>query len=122
MEQFERMKELLNEARGYFSADEEPLKTIMGSFDGSILGEKTLRNIIFVATNRRLILYGQNCFETGIEEVSYPDIKSISSVKGRIFYKLIVNTSERLITLHWIPKNHDVEGFIATVEQQMNQN
>jgi len=98
--------------------DEQIQKSVYGSYEASIMGHKTLRNGILVATNKRLVFFAKKLFGYEMETFAYKNITSIESGKGLLGYKLAFYVSGNKMSMsHIQASNGDAIGLVNYVRE-----
>lgn len=83
----------LDGVKEHLEHGEEILKYLFGIYDSKMLGEKTKRNGILIATNKRVVFYGKKTFGYNLETIDYSRISSVDYSKGYVYGKIKIYTS-----------------------------
>lgn len=62
-----KIEKLKAQVKDHLDENEEVIATVMGTYVGKMLGEKVLKEGIFVATNKRLVFFGKKMFGYNLE-------------------------------------------------------
>ncbi|SMO94511.1 PH domain-containing protein [Melghirimyces algeriensis] len=113
-----KIDKLLKKAREHLEPSEEMLSSVMGAYETKSLGQKTVRNGVFIATNHRVVFYGKRLSGYDLEVFPYSNISSIEMGKSMMGHYISFFASGNKVKMKWI--NHgDVEGFISLVRNRI---
>lgn len=114
-----KLDKILESAKKHFESGEEPIVAVMGAYETKILGKDSVRNGVFVATNKRLVFYGPKMFGGYEMEVfPYSNISSIEMGKGLMGHSITFFASGNKATMKWINQG-DVQAFIQEVKSRI---
>jgi len=113
-----KLKKLTTKAKEHLESDEEILKGIVGAYETKILGKDSVRNGIFLATNKRIVFYAKKLTGYDMEIFPYSTISSIEMGKGLMGHKINFFASGNKASMKWI-KEGDVQGFIEEVKNRI---
>src|SRR5687767_420627 len=102
---------LVSQAQTHFEPGEPALASVMGAYETKVMGGETVRNGVFVATDRRLVFYAKKMFGYDFESMPYTSISSMEMSKGFMGHTLTFFVSGNRMSMKWI--NGDVLGFIG---------
>ncbi|MDE2752652.1 MAG: hypothetical protein F4151_11385 [Gammaproteobacteria bacterium] len=113
-----KLDKQLERAREHFDEGEKPLQTVLGAYETSIMGQDTVRNGIFIATDRRLLFYAKKLTGYDFEALPYSNISSMEMGKNLMGHYISFFASGNSCKMKWI-KAGDVRAFVDTVNAQM---
>jgi len=108
-------EKLLGKAKEHLEAGEEVISGVKGGYETKMFGHDTVRDAVFLATNRRLILYSKKLTGHEIEIFPYSAISSIELSKGLMGHKIVVSAAGNKATMKWIKKG-EVKKFVSDVK------
>lgn len=111
-----KLEKILAIAKGKLDSDEQILASVMGAYEAKLMGKDTLKNGIFIATDKRVVFYGPKMFGGyDMEIFPYSNISSIEMGKSVMGHSISLYASGNKATMKWI--NHgDVGGFTQEVK------
>lgn len=112
---FEKLKK---EATSHLEEGEEIIAAVFGAYETEILGKDTVRNGVFLATNKRVIFYGKKMFGYDLEVFPYSNISSIEMSKEFLGYKITFYSSGNKVKMKWINVG-DVNEFVNYVKENI---
>jgi hypothetical protein len=112
------IEKLIGQAREYFEPGESPVASVYGAYETKIMGSDSVRNGIFIATNKRLLFYGKKLFGYDLEIFPYSNISSIEMGKNMMGHHISFFASGNKASMKWIKKG-DVPGFVEQVKSQI---
>ena len=95
---------------------------VFGAFKSEILGKGTLRNGIFIATNRQVFFYCKKTFGYETETFPFSNISSIETGKGAMGHKISVIASGNKAEMSMINTGKFAEFNQKSVKQRRLQN
>lgn len=105
-------------AKEHLDQDEKVIYTVLGAYESKILKNDTLRNGVFLATDRRVVFYGKRTFGYDLEFFPYENISSIEMGKSLMGKSVSFFTSGNKVSMKWI--NHgDVKEFFEHVRNRI---
>ena len=113
-----KIDRLLERAREYFDEGEQPLQTVFGAYETKIMGGDSVRNGIFIATDRRLLFYAKKLTGYDFEAFPYANISSMEMGKNLMGHHISFFASGNSCKMKWISAG-DVRAFVDTVRAQM---
>ncbi|MBB6452253.1 hypothetical protein HNQ94_000698 [Salirhabdus euzebyi] len=113
-----KIDKLLTKAQEYLDPNEEVQECVLGAYETEILGNDSVRNGIFIATDKRVVFYAKKL--TGYELESFPleNISSFESGKGMLGHKISFFASGNKVKMKWI-QGENVQDFISYVRDNM---
>lgn len=108
MKKFDKLQQ---QVKDHLDENEEVIATVMGTYEGKLLGEKVLKDGIFVATNKRLVFYGKKTFGYNLETFPYSNISSIEVTKEFLGHRIGFFASGNKVGMKWIQKG-DIDTFL----------
>ena len=99
----------------HLDADEEILASIMGAYETEIMGNDSVRNGVFLATNRRLVFFAKKLTGFDFESFPYDKISSLEAGKNLMGKKVTFFASGNKAAMKWI-NDGDVDAELD-VEQ-----
>ena len=92
---------------------------VFGAYETKSLGNETIKNGVFLATNKRLFFYGKRTFGFDSESFPYENISSFEFSKKAMGYKISFYASGNKVDMKWI-NSGDVDSFVEFVKGKMN--
>ena len=111
----QRLQELVRE---HLEAEEKVLHSVFGAYETKRMGNDTIRNGAFFATNLRLVFYAKRTFGFDMEVYPYENISSFEIGKSLMGHKISFFASGNKVKMKWIQKG-DVVDFISYVKSRM---
>jgi hypothetical protein len=110
---------LLKRASAHLASDEEVLVSVPGVYESEVLGQDFPRNGLLIATDRRLLFYGQRFTGYDIESFPYENISSFE--QGRNVYGGYVHffAAGNRVEVKWIQRRRDFAALVAEVKSRM---
>ena len=112
------LKKLQKLVLEHLDAGEEILHSIFGYYETKIMGNDTVRNGAFFATNMRLVFYAKKMFGFDMEIFPYNNISSIEMGKGLSEHKISFFASGNKVKVKWINQG-DVKAIVEHVKSRM---
>ncbi|TCN00871.1 putative oligomerization/nucleic acid binding protein [Paenibacillus sp. BK033] len=112
------IKKLVALASQHLQPGEQVHASVMGAYETKIMGQDTLRNGVFLATDRRVFFYGKRMFGYNSESFPYSSISSFDAGKGMLGKSLSFFASGNKVTMKWI-KTGDFQGFMDKVQSSV---
>ena len=91
-----KIDRLLERAREHFDEGEQPLQTVFGAYETKIMGGDSVRNGIFIATDRRLLFYAKKLTGYDLEAFLYANISSMEMGKNLMGHRASCKNRDRL--------------------------
>lgn len=113
-----RIDKLLKLAEEHFDDGEQALQTVFGAYETKIMGNDSVRNGIFVATNERLLFFAKKLTGYDFESYPYANISSMEMGKNMMGHYINFFASGNSAKMKWISAG-DVRAFVDTVKSQM---
>jgi len=114
-------KKSLELSKEHLDEGEEIVASIFGAYEAEMMGHKTLRNGVLLATSKRIFFYGKKLFGYETETFPYQKISSIEAKKGLLGHSLKFFTSNNKVSMKMINEG-DVEGFLKYVREVVQDN
>jgi hypothetical protein len=108
-------------AQAHLEPGETIIAAVLGAYEIKIMGSASLRNGVFMATDRRLVFFAKKLFGYDIEVFPYSKISSIEGGKGFMGHHFTFFSSGNRVSMKWIKKG-DVDGFFAHVSGAIDKN
>lgn len=115
-----RISKQLKFAQEHLEPEEKVIEGVFGSYETKSLGKDTIKNGIFLATNKRLFFYGKRTFGFDSESFPYSNISSIEFGKKAMGYTLSFYASGNKVNMKWI-KDGDIASLVNYVKTKMNE-
>lgn len=113
-----KIEKLVDSAREHLEQGEQVLASVMGAYETKLMGSKTVRNGVFIATDRRMVFYGKKMFGYDLEVFPYSNISSIEMSKGMMGHSIGFFASGNKIEMKWI-NSGDVSEFTQIVKSKI---
>jgi hypothetical protein len=98
-------------AREHLNQGEKIISAVFGAYETKIMGNSTVRNGVFLATDQRLVFFGKKMFGYDMEVFPFANISSFEQGKGAMGHKIAFYSSGNKVTMKWINKG-DVKKFV----------
>ncbi|GIV29813.1 MAG: hypothetical protein KatS3mg028_0879 [Bacteroidia bacterium] len=115
MANYKKNLELVKE---HLQQGEEIKSSIFGAYECKIMGNDSIRNGIFVATDRRIIFFAKKMMGYDLETFPYENISSIEKSKGLMGHTITFFASGNKATMKWI-NTGDINEFINCVNSNI---
>lgn len=113
-----KIDKLLSSAKEHLEPNEQVLAVILGAYETKLMKNDTVRNGIFIATEKRVVFYAKKMFGYDMEVFPYTNISSIEVSKGFMGHSINLFASGNKVKMKWI--NHgDVAKFIEIVKERI---
>ena len=106
-------------ARPHLATDETAVAIVQGTTGGKMIGEKRVRNGLFIATDQRVIFYVKKMWNFSFESFSYDNIEACEKAKDRIGDIVRITASGNDVLLKWITDERAFEEFVSAVRARM---
>lgn len=94
------------------------MAVVMGAYETKILGRDSVRNGVFLATDRRLVFFAKKMLGFELEVFPYTNISSVEMSKGFMGYAVSFFASGNKGKMKWIMEGN-VKQFMQYVKDQM---
>ena len=108
----------LKKVTEHLSDSEKVIFSCFGAFETKIMGNNSIRNGVFVATENRIVFYGKKLFGFELESFPYDKISSIEMSKGLMGKKIKFMMSGNSATMKWI-NDGEPEKLVNFVRDNM---
>lgn len=115
-----KISKQLKFANEHLEPGEKIIEGVFGAYETKSLGSDTVKNGIFLATDRRLFFYGKRTFGFDSESFPYSNISSIEFGKKAMGYTLSFYASGNKVNMKWI-NSGDVSSLVEYVKVKMNE-
>ncbi|MNB67242.1 hypothetical protein D3C81_309200 [compost metagenome] len=112
-----KIDKLVNEALNHLEAGEKNIAAVMGAYECKIMGKDTLRNGVFLATDRRIFFYGKKMFGFDAESFPYSNISSYEFGKGAMGRTISFFASGNKVRMKWINIG-EVDSFMSVIQEK----
>lgn len=113
-----KLEKLTKLAQEHLEQGETVIASVLGAYESKIMGKDTLRNGVFLATDRRILFYGKKIFGYDLEVFPYANISSFEIGKGMLGRSVSFFASGNKVKLKWINQG-EVDKFIDYVKQNV---
>ena len=115
-----KIDKLSHKAKEHLDSDEEILKIIQGAYETKIMGKDSVRNGIFLATNKKLVFYAKKITGYDLEVFPYSKISSFEMGKEFLGHYISFFSSGNKAKMKWIKmKKEDVKDFVDCVNSMI---
>lgn len=115
-----KISKQLKFAKEHLEPGEKVIEGVFGAYETKSLGTDTVKNGIFLATDKRLFFYGKRTFGFDSESFPYSNISSIEFGKKAMGHTLSFYASGNKVTMKWINAG-DVASFVNYVKTKMDE-
>lgn len=112
------LKKNLKELQQHLDPGEAVEASVFGAYETKILGQDSLRNGIFAATNRRVVFYAKKLAGYDLESFPYENISSFEMGKGAMGHTIAFHASGNSGRMKFINQG-DVAGLVQLVRSRM---
>lgn len=113
-----KIDKLVKEASAHLQQDEKIVASVLGAYETKIMGQDTVRNGVFLATDRRVFFFGKKMFGFESESFPYSTISSFEYGKGLMGKTISFFASGNKVKMKWINVG-EVDLFIETVRESI---
>lgn len=106
-----KLENLVDQSRSHWEPGEQAVAAILGAYDTIILGSRSVRNGVMVATDRRVIFYAKKLGGYDLESFPYENISSFEQSKSMSGHQLSFFAVGNRVTLKWITDLPNFERF-----------
>ena len=117
MANYEKNLTLLKE---HLDVSETIKASVFGSYEGKLMGNDTLKNGVFAATEKRVVFFSKKLFGFELESFPFRNISSIEKSKGLLGHSITIHASGNNAKMKWIQKG-EVEKFTEFVNSNIGQ-
>lgn len=108
----------MEHAKEHLESDEPVSAAVMGSYETKRFGGDSVRTGVFIATDRRILLYAKKMGGYEMESFPYSNVSSIESSKGLMGGSISFFASGNKAKMKWI-KAGDEQAFVAHVRDRI---
>ena len=105
----------MEKSKEHLEPGEEIITGVKGAYGTKRLGQDTVRNGIFLATDKRIIFFAKKLAGYDLEVFPYSTISSIEMGKGIMGHKITFFASGNKAAMKWI-KEGNIQEFINEVK------
>lgn len=113
-----KLNKLTKQAQAHMEPGETVLASVLGAYETKMLGNKTVRNGILMATDQRVLFYAKKFGGYDLESFPYPNISSFELSKGMMGHKIKMFASGNEVEVKWINKG-DLDLLLQEVKRHM---
>ncbi|EOS7900163.1 PH domain-containing protein [Enterococcus hirae] len=108
----------LKYAQEHLEPGEKVVEGVFGTYETKSMGTDTIKNGVFLATNKRLFFFGKRTFGFDSESFPYSNISSFEFAKKAMGYKISFYASGNKVNMKWISIG-DINSFVNYVKEKM---
>lgn len=109
-----QIEKQMTHARQHLEQGESPVAIVFGLYKTQVLGSDSVRNGIFIATEKRLVFFAKKMFGYDLESFPYSNISSIEVSKGLTGHTISFFASGNKVKMEWINRGN-IPEFIEHV-------
>src|SRR5690554_6357941 len=113
-----KIDKLIAKAKNHLDRSEKIISVVMGAYETEILGGDSVRNGIFIATDKRLVFYAKKLTGYDLEDFPFSNISSIESGKSMMVHTISFYASGNKVKMKWISVG-EVTKFIDYVRSKI---
>lgn len=113
-----KLNKLLEKGKEYLDNEETVQQCVLGAYETEILGKDSVRNGIFMATEKRVVFYAKKLGGYDLESFPLENISSFESGKSMMGHKISFFASGNKVKMKWI-QGDNVEEFVNFVRNNM---
>lgn len=115
MANYNKNLELVKE---HLEENEELKSSLFGSYECKIMGSDSVRNGVFVATDKRIVFFAKKLMGYDLESFPYENISSLEKSKGMMGHSITFFASGNKAKMKWINQG-DVDEFTDYVNSKI---
>jgi hypothetical protein len=115
MGKYERNLELV---KSHLKEGENIEFSVFGAYETKIIGNDSLRNGIFIATESRIVFFAKKLMGYDLESFPFENISSIEQSKNLMGHTITFYASGNKASMKWISKG-DVQSFMNYVQPNL---
>ena len=115
MANYKKNLELVQE---HLQQGEEIKSSLFGAYECKVMGNDSVRNGIFIATDRRIVFFAKKLMGYDLETFPFENISSLEKSKGMMGHTITFFASGNKATMKWINKG-DVDEFTNYVNSNL---
>lgn len=108
-----KSEKLLEQVQSHLEQGERIDAHVAGAYETKIMGSSTVRNGIFVGTDRRLVFYAKKMGGYDFESYPYGNISSFEQSKGMMGHSIRFFASGNAVSMKWIKDDAAAFGEFA---------
>lgn len=108
----------LAQLQQHLDPDEVVEASVLGAYETKIMGKDSVRNGIFVATNRRVVFFAKKLTGYDLESFPYENLSSFEMGKGMMGHTITFHASGNSGKMKWI-NTGDVAQLVHLVRSRM---
>ena len=112
-----RSNRLTNMAREHLEPGEVERASVFGTYETVIVGSRSAREGVLIATDRRVLLYGKKVGGHDIASYRYDAITSFEQGRNLMGSTVRIATPSGEVRMKWIKAADDAAAFGAAVHQ-----
>lgn len=101
----------LKAVQEHLDQGEKIYAAVYGAYEAKVMGASSLRNGVFIATDKRLIFFGKKLFGYDMEVFPFANISSFEQGKGAMGHKIAFFASGNKVSMKWISQG-DFKKFV----------
>lgn len=113
-----KIDKLLKQAQEHLKPNEEVKTYVMGAYETEIMGQDSVRNGIFIATNERIVFFAKKLTGYDLESFPLENISSMEVSKGMMGHKISFFASGNKVKMKWINKG-EIQKFIDYIRENI---
>lgn len=113
-----KIDRLTEKAKEHLNPNENIEAIVMGAYETEILGGDSVRNGIFIATNKRLVFYAKKLMGYELEDFPLSNISSIESGKNMMGHTISFFASGNKVKMKWI-NDGEIKKFVEFVRSKI---
>jgi Bacterial PH domain/Short C-terminal domain len=113
-----KLEKLVKLAQEHLDQDEQIIASVLGAYESKIMGRDTVRNGVFLATDKRILFYGKKMMGYDLEVFPYENISSFEIGKGILGRSISFFASGNKVKMKWINQG-EVDKFIEYVRENV---
>lgn len=113
-----KIDKLVAEASTHLQPGEAAISSVMGAYECKVMGKDSVRNGVFLATDRRIFFFGKKMFGYDSESFPYSSISSMEIGKGMMGKTVSFFASSNKVKMKWINAG-DFDGFMNVVQSNI---
>lgn len=115
-----KIDKLTEQASTHLESGENILAVIQGVYETKIMGSETVRNGIFLATDKRVVFYAKKMGGFDLESFPYRSISSFEHKKSLMGHGISFFASGNEVRMKWINDGNAVNEFVSTVRGHLH--
>ncbi len=118
-----KINKLTEKAKEHLDPNENIRAVVLGKYETERLGQKSVRNGVFLATDVKLVFFANKFIGYDFEVFPYSNISSIEFGKNLMGHRISFFSSGNNVKMKWIQKQDDnVKKLVNFIQDKISKN